>query len=248
MQNRTWLVIALGVCLVAFANARPLQAQTRTTNGTISVTGDAEVKVAPDQVNLILGVETSDKNLQTARRQNDDRIKRVIAVTKDFGIDPKYVQTDQMNVEPRYQSGYFIDSEFVGYFVRKTVVITLKDISKFEDLYAAMLTAGANYVQGVQFQTTDLRKYRDQARALAIQAAKEKATAMAGELSQRIGEPQTIQENYSNWYSWYDARWGGSMAQNVTQNVSGGSISEQGTFAPGQISVTARVTVVFGLQ
>ncbi|MBI5031196.1 MAG: SIMPL domain-containing protein [Chloroflexi bacterium] len=248
MQKSTWFVIVLAVCLMAFVNAQPLQAQIPSTNRTISVTGDAEVKVAPDEVILILGVETSDKNLQTARRQNDDRIKRVIALTKEFGIDPKHVQTDQMSVNPRYKNGYYTDSDFLGYFVRKTVVITLKDISKFEDLYAAMLTAGANYVQGVQFRTTDLRKYRDQARAMAIQAAKEKATAMAGGLAQKIGEPQTIQENYSNWYSWYDARGGGSMTQNVTQNVSGGSIGEQETFAPGQISVSARVTVVFGLQ
>ena len=248
MRNSTWLVIVLAVCMVAFVNAQPLQAQTPNANRTISVTGDAEVKVAPDEVVLILGVETSDRNLATARRQNDDRIKRVLALTKDFGIDPKYVQTDQMSVDPRYKSSYYTDSDFIGYFVRKTVVITLKDVSKFEDLYAAMLTAGANHVQGVQFRTTDLRKYRDQARAMAIQAAKEKATAMASELSQKIGEPQTIQENYSNWYSWYDARWGGSMTQNVVQNVSGGSVGEQGTFAPGQISVSARVTVVFGLQ
>ncbi len=248
MQKSTWSVIVLAVCLVAFANAQPLQAQTKTTNGTISVTGDAEIKVAPDEVILILGVETSDRNLSTARRQNDDRIKRVIALTKDFGIDSKYVQTDQMSVDPRYKSSYYIDSEFVGYFVRKTVVITLKDVSKFEDLYAAMLTAGANHVQGVQFRTTELRKYRDQARALAIQAAKEKAMAMAGGLSQQIGEPQTIQENYSNWYSWYDSRWDSGAAQNVVQNVSGGSIGEEGTFAPGQISVSARVTVVFGMQ
>lgn len=248
MQKSTWLVIVLAMCVVAFVNAQPLQAQTPTTNRTISVTGDAEVKVAPDEVILILGVETSDRNLQTARRQNDDRVKRVLALTKDFGIDPKYVQTDQMSVDPRYKSSYYIDSDFLGYFVRKTVVITLKDISKFEDLYSAMLTAGANHVQGVQFRTTELRKYRDQARAMAIQAAQEKASAMAGGLAQKIGEPQSIQENYSNWYSWYDSRWGGSMTQNVTQNVSSAPIGEQGTFAPGQISVSARVTVVFGMQ
>ena len=35
------------------------------------------------------------------------------------------------------------------------------------------------------------------------------------------------------------------MSQNVVQNVSGGAPADEGTFAPGQISVTARVTVVY---
>jgi hypothetical protein len=111
-----------------------------------------------------------------------------------------------------------------------------------------MLGAGVNYVHGIQFRTTELRKYRDQARALAIQAAQEKASALAGGLAQKIGAPQEIQENYSNWTSWYSTRWGGSMTQNVTQNVSGGAPIDDGAFAPGQISVSARVTVVFELK
>jgi uncharacterized protein YggE len=133
--------------------------------------------------------------------------------------------------------------------VRKTIVITLKDVSKFEDVFTGALGAGATHVQGVQFRTTELRKYRDQARALAIQAAREKASALAGELGRKIGEPQSIEENSSGWSSSYSARWGGAMTQNVVQNVGGGgSFSEDGTFAPGQISISARVTVTFDLE
>lgn len=215
----------------------------------ITTTGDAEIKVAPDEVILILGVETWDKNIQNAKKQNDDRVKKITALTKDFGIDPKHVQTDQINVEPRYRNGLYTDADFIGYFVRKTMVITLKDVSKFEDVFTGALSAGATHVQGVQFRTTELRKYRDQARALAIQAAREKARALAGELGRKIGEPQSIQENQSSWWSSYSARWGGTMSQNVVQNVGGGSaFSEEGTFAPGQISISARVTVTFDLE
>jgi hypothetical protein len=42
---------------------------------------------------------------------------------------------------------------------------------------------------------------------------------------------------------------GGAMTQNVVQNVGGGNaFSEEGTFAPGQISISARVTVTFDLE
>ncbi|CAG0947597.1 26 kDa periplasmic immunogenic protein [Anaerolineae bacterium] len=253
MRKSVLLVAILLVCVLALPDAPSLRAESHAAPALaarpITTTGEAEIKVAPDEVILILGVETWDKNIQNAKKQNDDRVKKITALTKDFGIDPKHVQTDQINVEPRYRNGLYTDADFIGYFVRKTMVITLKDVSKFEDVFTGALSAGATHVQGVQFCTTELRKYRDQARALAIQAAREKARALAGELGRKIGEPQSIQENQSSWWSSYSARWGGAMTQNVVQNVgSGSAFSEEGTFAPGQISISARVTVTFDLE
>jgi uncharacterized protein YggE len=111
------------------------------------------------------------------------------------------------------------------------------------------LKAGVNHVHGVDFRTTELRKHRDRARSLAIQAAREKATMMAGELGQRIGQPHSIREGHAGWWSWYGRWWGsswrGRMSQNVIQEASGGTGG--GTLAPGQIAITANVTVTFEL-
>ncbi len=40
----------------------------------ITVNGQAEVKVVPDEVELSLGVETSDKSLEVSKSQNDGRV------------------------------------------------------------------------------------------------------------------------------------------------------------------------------
>ena len=56
----------------------------------ITVSGDAEVKVVPDQVILTLAVETLDKDLLLAKKQNDDRVKKVLAVATQFKIEPKH--------------------------------------------------------------------------------------------------------------------------------------------------------------
>jgi uncharacterized protein len=217
----------------------------------ITVTGEAEVRVVPDEVILTLGVETWDKNLDTAKRRNDEIVKKVLALAAGYDIPPEHVQTDYIGIEPRYKDGYYEERDFVGYFVHKTIVITLRDLSKFEDLLAGALTAGVNYVQGIEFRTTELRKYRDEARALAIQAAKEKAAALAGDLGHQVGEPQTIQEDQSGWWSaysaWWGSRWGGTMSQNVIQETGGTAWTGEGSVAPGQIAVNARVTVSFEL-
>ena len=241
------------------AQASDLQAaaQQATTNPpspprTISVSGTAQVLVVPDEVVLTLGVETSDPQLAVAESKNDDIVTRVLRVTKDAGIESKYVQTDYMSIEPRYQDSYN-QRTFLGYWVRKSIVITLKDITRFEGLLSQCLEAGVNYVQGIEFRTSELRKHRDTARAMAIKAAQEKATAMAKELQQEIGQPLSIHEEYSRWYSPWNSWWGSSsgrgMAQNTVQNAPAGSAQERDSgLAPGQIAVDASVTVGFELK
>lgn len=255
MKNQFLLLVAVVGVLFVLTNWSPLRAESATPSQPrpITTTGEAEVKVAPDEVLLILGVETWDKSLAVAKQHNDARVQRILAVTQRFGIEPRHMQTEHINVEPRYRSGTYTDADFIGYFIRKTIVITLKDVSRFDDFYTAILEAGANHVYDIRFRTTELRKYRDQARALAIKAAQEKASALAGELGLHIGKPQSISENGSGWWAWYNHWWwgGANMSQNVVQNVSsgsGGAASEEGTFAPGQISVTARVSVTFDME
>jgi hypothetical protein len=250
-MRQVTFTLAIGLMFLVVAVA-PLAQPVRAATGeqTITTSGDADVNVVPDEVVLMLGVETWDKDLGAAKNQNDARVKKVLALTQDFRIESKYVQTDQISVEPRYTDSY-TQRDFVGFFVRKSVVVTLKDLTKFEDLLTGLLGAGATHIYNVQYRTTELRKYRDQARALAIQAAQEKAKSLAGEVGQKAGKAITIREESSNWWSSYSWRWGGaqSMSQNVVQNIGGTSAPvDDSAIALGQITVNARVTVTFELE
>jgi len=218
--------------------------------GLVTVTGDADVRVVPDQVVLTLGIETSDASLEAAKAENDAIAQRVLALTEEYSIPARHVQTDFVAIEPVYEDEYSLRTDLAGYRVLKTVVITLSDISRFESLLSDALLAGANHVHGVQFRTTELRKHRDAARALAIQAAREKAEALTAELGLTIGEPRTIIEEYSGWWSSYDAWWGyrwgaSSGAQNVVQEAGSSGYVPDSALAPGQITVNARISVTF---
>jgi len=220
---------------------------------TIKVSGNAQVMVEPDEVILTFGVESWNPKLITAKANNDQIVQNVIRVTKEFNIPAKYVQTDYLNVQPSFDS--YETHALTGYYVRRSVVVTLKDLIQFEDLLSAALEAGVNYVHGIDFRTSELRTYRDQARDLALQAAQEKAQAMAAKLGQTIGEPLTIEEANFYWYSPYHSYWsygGGAMSQNVVQNApssASGDLSQSDeAMAPGQIAVGATVNVEFVLK
>lgn len=247
-------VVLLVMTLLAlswFAPRNPsAQAQADTAPGTINVSGEALINVVPDEVILTFGVETTDPSLGTAKQTNDQRVQALLALAAKYDIKPEHVKTDYIGLRPNYED-YSYRTRIVSYTVYKSIVFTLKDISKFEALYTDALEVGANYVHGVNFRTTELRKYRDQARDLASRAAREKAVAMAGALDQQVGQPTNIYEEQNYSYSAYGSWWGGgnAMSQNVVQSAPGaGEISEEGGFAPGQIQVSARVRVTFALK
>jgi len=217
----------------------------------ITVNGDAEMLVAPDQVVLTLMVETWSKELSDAKSENDRRTKAILDLAKRSGVEEKHIQTDRMSVEPRYNEQWE-HKEFIGFFVRKTVAITLNRAAGFEDLLSGALAAGANYVQGIDFRTTELRKHRDQARLMAVKAAREKAEAMSKELGASLGRPHSIQEGQNGWVPVYGempaAMGGRMMMQNASAGAGVAAPEGGGSTALGQISITANVTVSFELQ
>jgi len=219
------------------------------TRRSITVSGTAEIRVAPNLVQLMLAIETADKALAKAKAANDERTSKTLAAMKKFGIEAKDLQTDRITIEARFENGYQNRTEPDAYVVRRAVVVTLREIKRFEELLSVALEAGANRTEGIEFQTTELRKHRDAARAQALKAAREKAIAMAKELDAKVGRPQAIHDTGSSFgmWNWSGSRMGG-MQQNAFQGSSGGGSAESEGFAPGQIAVSANVSVTFDLE
>ena len=222
----------------------------------ITVSGSAEVQIAPDEVVFSLDVTKLHRDLQTAKRLNDESIARILEITRRFSVQPQNVQTTHISVEMKYESirdartrvfdgdGDEIGKRvFKGYEVSKTVTVRLTEIGRFEDFFAEILKTGLSEVSNVRFETSKLRENKDKARDMAMRAAKEKAAAMAAAIGQTIGKAIRITEGVIN----------APMLSNLTQNsrvlVPGTTISEQlATFAPGTIKVEAQVTVSFLLN
>ncbi len=216
----------------------------------INVTGEAVVYAKPDKIVISLGIETMDKDILVAKQKNNEILKKTLAAVKEAGVQDKDIQTDQLSIEPRWRDDYR-QEEFIGYFVRNTLAVTITDVSRVEGVITSALQSGVNHIFGVDFQTTALKQLRDQAREMALKAAKEKADKMAAVLDQTVDAAIQINENYSgSAYPWA-SRWGGQingMAQNVIQDVRG-DVGEAGeTIALGKIAIRASVQVTFTLQ
>jgi uncharacterized protein YggE len=218
-------------------------AQEKVDRPLITVNGQAEIMVVPDEVVYSLRAVTMEKELSTAQAKNDQIVKALLALARQYQIPPTQVQTGYINVSQRFTDEDVTKKPpvFLGYTVTKSVAIILKDVSKAEDLLADIFKSGVSSIDSVYFRTSQLRKYKDQARAMAMKAAQEKAIALTKEIGQSIGKAYTITEDEPSY----------AYAQNNSNFIgreAGPSSSAESTLALGQISITARVTVSFELK
>jgi uncharacterized protein len=219
----------------------------------VQVSGTAVINVTPDRALIQLGVQSNGGTPEAVEAINSASIQKVINAVRALGVDPKDIATDWYIIEPVYED---YDSLYIkGYRIHNMIAITLHDVSKASKVIAVALQAGANQVVNVDLYTSELRKYRDLARELAMKAAKEKAQALASAAGAEAGCVLNINENtwssYNGW--WYGRSQNQSQwTQNVVQNAapSGGSGNGTGDepISLGQISVKAEVSASFSLK
>jgi uncharacterized protein YggE len=215
----------------------------------ITVAGEAVVNVKPDKIVITFGIETSDADVNTAKQKNSELMKKAVGVAKDCGVHEKDIQTDRLSIEPRWEDGYK-QQKFLGYFVQNTMMVTLSDLEQLDKLITSALQAGINRLNGVDFQTTEFKKYREEARELALKAAREKAEKMSAVLGQTIGKPLQINENYtgSSWYGGWGRGRSSGMSQVQVQAERGSSGEITDTVALGKLAIRASVSVTFELK
>ena len=147
------LLFLLGTCSLT------VTAQNNIEPPLITVTGQAEVRVPPDEVLFTLAVENVDKDMLVANKRTDDSVKQILAIARKHNVKPEDVQTSQITVQPKYNTDD-IDYEarrtikrvLIGYQVAKTVAIRLREISRFDEMLADILRAGITRLSNLEFR------------------------------------------------------------------------------------------------
>lgn len=223
-------------------------------NRNIQVTGKAVVNVPPDRALIQLGVQSNGKTPQDVQAKNAATINEVIKTLKRLGVEGKDISTDRYVIEPIYED--YDSLRIKGYRIHNIVAITMREVDKTSDAIAAAFQAGANQVVHVEFYTSELRKYRDQAREMAMKAAAEKANALSQAAGAETGCVLSISENswsyFNGWSWWHGANnqnlWTQNAVQNVTPTTGGAPSGDDSPVSPGLISVQAEVIVSFAIE
>lgn len=158
---------------------------------TITVSETGEIYAKPDLALTTFSVITEAKTVTEAMSDNTQNMNAIISVMKDEGIEEKDLKTTSFTIYPRYEWRK-IETEIypyppgkrvlVGYEVRQSLQVKIREMGEIGDIIQGATDAGANQVGDLQFTIDQEDELKKQARGQAIDKAKLKAQEMASQL------------------------------------------------------------------
>ena len=203
----------------------------------ISVTGEGKVKVIPDQALITVGFQNSGAVAKEVKALNDEVVDRVIKFLRKMGIPATDFKTNNVSLN----KGYDYEKKKNNFQANQSLSITLKDLSKYDDVMMGLNDAGVNTINGVEFKSSKMEEYEREARKKAILDAKQKAADYVSVLGQKVGKALLITDN-SQSYAPQPMYKGNRMAMTAD------SSAERETLAVGELEIITNVSVTFLLE
>lgn len=165
---------------------------------TISVSGEGKIFVKPDIGLVSISVVSESKKVAEAQQENAQKMNNIINFLKnELGILEKDLKTTNYAISPQYE---YPDGQrvFLGYEVRQTLEVKIRDLSKVGEVLEKAASKGANKISSLQFTVDNSEKPKSEARKLAIDNAGEKAKALSVQLGVKLGKIVNFNENLYN--------------------------------------------------
>ncbi|MFS8037806.1 SIMPL domain-containing protein [Xanthobacter sp. AM11] len=163
---------------------------------TLTVVGEARVSTPPDMATLSTGTVSAAKTADEALAANSRAVAEVIAAIKAAGIAAGDIATANFSVQPQYAQGQSSSREapkLVGFEVRNSVRVTVRDLDKLGALLDKAIQSGANQASGLAFAFADPAKIEREARLASVKDAMDQAKALAAAAGLRLTRITSIQ-------------------------------------------------------
>lgn len=208
----------------------------------ITVSGEGEVFAVPDIAEFTYAVFAEAKTVADAQEAAAQKGNAVLAFLKSNGVSEKDIKTTSYSANPKYEwtnqptplgaeiqpmGGSVTGSAgvaypeyypgprnqvIVGYEVRQTVTVKVRDTEKVGALLAGVGEKGATDIYGPTFTIDDEDELQREARKEAIADAQEKAKQLADDLGVRLVRVVSFSENGGGYYPMFAKGMGMDMA------------------------------------
>ncbi len=202
------------ILLLFLIVSRPTVANEDGKTSTIGINGEAEIRIAADELVIHASIESSGKTAADACQTNREKSGKLTEFLKSQNIPEQLIDIDLVSVrevlaESRgkgsqsdsdpFQDGNAQQSfsaelrrRAVGYVAVRRFAIVVKDFGKFEAIYQGMVDQGVNRIDQVTYRSSKEKESREQLVLLAVRAAKERSQAMTRELGARVTSIHSI--------------------------------------------------------
>lgn len=215
----------VGAIFFKYGGGVPIQV-TQTSSEKISTfdaQGEGKVVVIPDQATLSMGVQEQGYGLKQVQERVNKKMSDLTKQLKDLGIDEKNIKTTGYNYYPDWQD----KNLYTAYANVDVKIGDLEIVPKALDLIGSL---GLDNVSGPVFGLSDelYNKTIKEARSLAIDNAKTKASELSGLAGMKLGRIVNVIEgesapNYMTRELALPMTGGGNAADKISTPVEAGS-------------------------
>ncbi len=208
----------------------------------LNVTGMGSVSVAPDLARVTSGVVSTAETARDALTYNNQAMKKVLDGLKSHGIEAKDIMTTNFTVSPQYtyddEAGKRLRKpQLIGYEVRNSVHITVRDMKKLGAILDATVSNGANSIDDISFDVENASALQDTARKKAIEDAQRKAQILATASKMTLGKIRNLSENNA----------GGIVRPRMMMDAMKSAAPESVPVEQGELNLSAHVDIQWEL-
>lgn len=224
-------LIVILIAMMLFASSCALA------EGTLTAQGVGVVMVDADHAAVTLGVQELAEDVQAGQASVNEKIDAVIAAIREIGISDASISTSGLGMYANY--AYTDDGqEYIsGYNVYNTLRIELNDVDSVGAVIDAAFAAGANSLDYVEFTATDTKDAANEALAMAIDRAKERAATLAAAAGVELGDILEVRDSADTAYQ---------VDSNMIARVEDAGAGTQAL--PSRQQVRAEVTLVYAIK
>lgn len=172
------LILALSLLVCGAARAEPLKDSV----SNVAVTGVAVEDVAPDRAILRFGVSTERPTAAAAAADNARTMEAILAELRAMGVADADVQTLGVSLAPvstEERDAKGKPKTVQTFRASNSLAVNVSPPEKAGDIVGRVIDKGANSLDGVDYDHSDLTKKRDELRAKAVKDAERRARIYA---------------------------------------------------------------------
>lgn len=210
------------VMIAVLATATPALAQTNPTtaisplgpsSALLSLSAEGRSRRTPDLAQFSAGVITQGRTAAEAMAANSRKMDGVIAALRRAGVPERDIQTSAISLQPRYhnpeqeaQMRARMTREpyvppvnpdpprIIGYEARNSVQVQVRRLGEMGRVIDALVSVGANEINGPTFTLDEPRAAQDEARVEAVATGRQRAELYARAAGMRVVRILSISE------------------------------------------------------
>lgn len=254
IPNRRWqgvlnlkllVGLLLAIILVLVVLWKPWDSQPKTSDRTITVTGEATLKAEPDEYLFTPSYDFSATDKQKALADLSKKSDEIVAKLKTLGVADSQIKSNANNYSG---GGYYLpmQQELSKYTLNLEITITKKDLTQKVQDYLLTTTPVGNVTPEASFSTTKQKSLESQARDQATKEARAKADQSAKNLGFKIWKVKSVDDGNG-----FGAQPLGSCGRSGLcsgANLDTASPSPILSVQPGENSLDYSVTVIYFIR